>query len=569
VLSRFTAVVFLALGLMAHAQSAPPQAQSAQASEPRAAQTTSTRVAEPHNFRISGVVVDGASGAPLAQTLVAAGINRNGAERYTMTTAADGRFLFEDLPRGMYSLVAQRKGYAQQGFDQHENYWTGIAVGPDLDSENLVFRLRPAASISGRITDDQNEAVRDAQVMLFESTLINGKRSMHTRSQTQTNDEGAYRFGHLQPGKYLVAVSAQPWYAQYSFRPNQLQGAEGFGGGRRFLPPDPLLDVVYQTTFYPAATDAASASPIVLRPGDHVSADIMLAAVPSLHIRVNTGAGDPAHPAFPILRQRVFDGFVPSNRIQSYSPSPGVLELAGLAPGRYTMQVQTFDAKGQRSLTAPREFDASTNDVEVQGPDPSTAVPVTGTIRPDGNERPVRQFYIQLHNTESGENVGAQVQPDGDFDIGQRVPPGTYELQAASTSAFFMKSVTATGASVSGHRLTITGGDGVHLTIVMSHGVGTVAGTVMRQDKPSAGAMVVLIPADLANNPSFLRRDQSNSDGSFTLASVPPGKYTILAIQNGWDMEWGNPDVLRNYLSASETVTVAPDAKYTVTLKAQ
>ena len=32
----------------------------------------------------------------------------------------------------------------------------------------------------------------------------------------------------------------------------------------------------------------------------------------------------------------------------------------------------------------------------------------------------------------------------------------------------------------------------------------------------------------------LIRRDQSDSDGSFALRDVVPGQYTVVAIQDGW-----------------------------------
>src|SRR6058998_3963286 len=68
--------------------------------------------------------------------------------------------------------TAEHKGFARQAFDEHEGFSTAIAVGSNLISENLIFRLRPDAVISGTIFDEQNEPVRGAQVMLFRRQLI-------------------------------------------------------------------------------------------------------------------------------------------------------------------------------------------------------------------------------------------------------------------------------------------------------------------------------------------------------------------------------------------------------------
>jgi hypothetical protein len=70
------------------------------------------------------------------------------------------------------------------------------------------------------------------------------------------------------------------------------------------------------------------------------------------------------------------------------------------------------------------------------------------------------------------------------------------------------------------------------------------------------GAMVVLVPKNPESNRQLFRRDQSDLDGSFDLQSVIPGSYTIVAIENGWDLDWSSPGVIAHYCQHGRTVTV-------------
>jgi hypothetical protein len=79
----------------------------------------------------------------------------------------------------------------------------------------------------------------------------------------------------------------------------------------------------------------------------------------------------------------------------------------------------------------------------------------------------------------------------------------------------------------------------------------------------------VLMPADPANNHVLFRRDQSNSDGTFNLVNVVPGRYTLVAIENGWDQEWMNPDVLKKFTAQGESVSVEVKGKYSVKVNVQ
>jgi hypothetical protein len=104
---------------------------------------------------------------------------------------------------------------------------------------------------------------------------------------------------------------------------------------------------------------------------------------------------------------------------------------------------------------------------------------------------------------------------------------------------------------------------------VALRGAGRVEGTAMHDDQPFAGAMIVLVPQDPGNNLPLFRRDQSDSDGTFTLSNVVPGAYTAIALANGWDLEWANPAVLQPYLKRGEAVQVPAEGKLQIKVQVQ
>jgi hypothetical protein len=68
--------------------------------------------------------------------------------------------------------------------------------------------------------------------------------------------------------------------------------------------------------------------------------------------------------------------------------------------------------------------------------------------------------------------------------------------------------------------------------------------------------MVDLVPRQITSLDSLVRRDQSDSDGSFSLRDVVPGDYTVVAIQDGWELDWAEPQVIARYLPGGVAVTV-------------
>jgi hypothetical protein len=73
--------------------------------------------------------------------------------------------------------------------------------------------------------------------------------------------------------------------------------------------------------------------------------------------------------------------------------------------------------------------------------------------------------------------------------------------------------------------------------------------------------MIVLVPKNAEGDYDRFRRDESDLDGSFLLKDVIPGSYTVIAIENGWDLEWAEPAVVAQYLKRGQTIEVGNGAK--------
>jgi hypothetical protein len=122
--------------------------------------------------------------------------------------------------------------------------------------------------------------------------------------------------------------------------------------------------------------------------------------------------------------------------------------------------------------------------------------------------------------------------------------------------AFSVAHMSAEEAAVSGHTLTVTAGSRPSLSLTLVSGNAEVEGTVRRAGKPIAGAMVVLVPRNPETNRNLFRRDQSDLDGTFALHGVVPGTYTVLAIDDGWDLDWSQPNVNAAYVRHGPTIHV-------------
>ena len=542
-------------------------------------QTPSSPSSSAGKFRIAGTVVNANTGEIIRGATVTIGTAPTMEVLESTTSGGDGGFQFEGLKAGKYWMRAEATGFVLQGFEEHQGFFTGIVTGGAVDSEHLMFALRPDASIVGHVVDESNEAVRDAEVMLFKREVQEGREETNYFSNALVNDEGRYRFSHLAPGTYYIVVRATPWYAQ--------QG--GLGHIRRHMlilnQPGTLndesnstpenqepteaeraLDLTYPVTYYPGATEESEAVPLVLKSGDRASADVRLVAVPAAHLHVRRPALDPNEQIAVNVTQRIFDGQPQGARVQNVQTEKGDYEVGGIAPGDYDIRIQSY-GKSQMNWT---QHVSIAGDQELVAGRAQNGTTVKGVVTVEGRGAGVMRGYMQLTNRMTGERFTGPLNEKGEFLIAAApLMPGTYQVEAGTADEAEVVRVVATGAKVTGQNVEIGNGASVQLAITLREGLGNIDGTVMREGKPNPGAMVVLVPQDFKNNLPLVRRDQSDLDGTFTLRSVVPGKYTVVAIQHGWEMDWMNPTVMNGFVKSGTPVDVRADGKYAVTVQAQ
>ena len=543
-----------------------------QVAAPPAASPSATT---PSAFRISGRVIDAITKQPLARAFVAINPanspntpNPPDSGRVEITDE-QGLFAFASVPPGKYVLSARHRAYLAQMYQQHENFMTAIVVGPGLESENLIFGLRPGASISGDVLDESDDPVRHADVMLFHQFLAGGRRRTLQVRRANTNDEGHYHFSHLNPGTYFVGVMAQPWYAQHGVR-HRVKHVNRDGneiGLQPLIEQNQSLDVVYGIAFFSNAGDLPGATPVALHSGDMAIADFRLRPIPATHVLVRIPATEPEQSTNVSVTQTVAENdtiFIPA---QVNQVAPGLMEVAGVPQGRFNLVLNTQqgNATARRSQKVQLE-----NDAEVDAARSTSSLVVTGILRVEDGSPVQQPARVLLRNSSTGESVDVAVSAAGDFSFKDSpVETGNYELMIIEPQGLFIRSLASANAKTSGRSLEIATAQDVTVTINASKGNGRITGVALKKDKPAAGVMIVLAPLDLKSNPALFRRDQSDSDGTFTLNAVVPGRYTLMAIEDGWDLEWADPAVLQKYISGGESVQIAPNQKTDVSVKVQ
>jgi carboxypeptidase family protein len=171
------------------------------------AQTTdqaAQKAADQRAGSISGRVVN-ESGQPMPNAIVNIFGSSKQPARRTTNTDEDGRFHADDLPRGLYSVLAQVRGYVLARDARAPVYYR---LG---DSVNLV--VKKGGVITGTVTNSNGEPVVGVRVSAIPHRDIDGRpiQALGSGVARYTDDRGVYRLFGLGAGFYLVSAgSKQP-----------------------------------------------------------------------------------------------------------------------------------------------------------------------------------------------------------------------------------------------------------------------------------------------------------------------------------------------------------------------
>jgi protocatechuate 3,4-dioxygenase beta subunit len=474
-----------------------------------------------------------------------------------MVTADDGRFEFKSVRAGKYSLQGARRGFVTGFYDQHEQFSTAIVTGAGVDTENLVLRLSPSAVLTGKVIDESGEPVRRANVTLYREDHSAGVSRVVRFSADTTDDRGSFEFAPLNPGTYYLSAMAAPWYAVHPVSAH----ADNAPPSTEMV--DRNLDVAYPTTYYGDATDSDDAMPIPVTGGDHLEIEIRLNPVPALHLLVHVPENNQQGSSVPVLHKREFD----SNEVIRYEGaqpvSPGLLELTGIPAGKYSIRMLSSET-GKREQASEIELTSDGQELDTANAEPMSTVKISVQM-PPGEKLP-EILSIALRDSAGRIVAFHPVDAKGEVDFGDIVPGKYVVLAPSPRKAYSVVRIASEGGVTAGHTLNVAPGSTLSITISLVGGSVSVEGLVRRGEKGVPGAMVVLVPENAESNRDRFRRDQTDLDGSFRLPNVIPGIYTVIAIEDGWDLDWSQPGVIAHYAALGQKLTVRDNGQRSIHL---
>jgi hypothetical protein len=510
--------------------------------------TASTKSSEKSNGAITGRVVS-ASGEPLPDAFVYAGSLAATTRSQTATADTSGEFKIDGLEPGLYRLSARAPGYVLASQPSPTDSQSYYHVG-----DSVILRMIKGSVITGTVTGPKGPViavgvhavrVRDEEGKPLSAPMPYGERS--------TDDRGVYRFYGLSPGAYVVSAAR------------------------------PHIGLVAPTTYdndaptyFPSST-RDTASEILVRSGEEITADIQYRSEPGyvisgkvagvvesqtqfspgasislIDVRDRTAymsAGANSNSTFGFTFFGIPDGeyevaalqFLPSReelRSQPRRVTVRGADVTGisltLAPqasieGRLVFENDSTANCGKRRETAALETIIFGRRYEVEKKTDATA-----------KAAPLPEASLSSINYVTPSVADAK----GTFSL-KNLPPGSYRIDPrAPASGWYIRSIAmGPAASPSGRNaslalardgITVRTGERISgLTITVAEGGASLRGHISPAEgqRLPPGLRVYVVPAERESAENVLRffEASADSDGSFAIGNIAPGKYWIIA----------------------------------------
>ncbi len=511
------------------------------------------------DYLVSGVVVNSQSQMPLVNARVLLAPTTTRAQKMERVTKQDGRFSFTVSQAGKYTLQVVKSGYAAQSYQAagFGGLSSAIVVRDDQDTSHIVFQANRGGAITGQIKDEDSEPVGNAIVTIFQSLIVGGERKIVPRGQTRANSAGEFRLPYLARGNYYVCAMGRPWFADSLIQLEKMRKpiAEREPGqvpdqAPKYSPDPGSRGTAFMTTFYPRAQTVEEASLVRVDVGGETQVSITLPLTKAVSIEGAIDFSGQMTAGRANLLKKVYDQYVLF--LQDTVSKEGTFQFKNVPSGLYEITASSDAASGASSWNVRRDVDVGASDMEVKlKPGPMGAL--SGHVLFEG-EHPGSNasLFVTLRNDE-GHSVRIQVDSEGNFSL-SRILPGRYEVTAGSADY-----VAAYFVGPSGERLPlileIASGEPIHRDLMLTQAVSTIEGTVEKAGMPQVGAFVLLMPKNPAQRWAY-RVDQTDSDGSYRLATIPSGDYLLIALSNGADIAYRDVKVAATLAKGAKPVHI-------------
>jgi len=524
--------------------------------------------------RIEGLVLDGTTELPMPAVTVQIGGFRTSTDR-------DGRFAFNSVPPGRFTLLADRTGYlrAKPEGKKSGNDGNVLTIQKGQPLQSLTLRMFRGGSVAGRVFGSDGNPLQGMVVIPYRATYNTegdpvltrlsvsssaspresqwstalGQQNSYSVNNVEagtTNNSGEFRITNLEPGRYS-------FYLVPMF-PNSAELPE----------------------YYPGVTNVADASIVEVNRGEelHLNNMTMVTNMPAkLRVQVLDETGQAGTTAFvqvfrkggseilfqwPILHK--------SENTSCEKDAAVCTEIGKFSVGVYEVEAVVYSGSNSFAASNRVPLQMSGDDVRLDVPvRAGTTVSGTATATRSGAVTPIVGLKLALHSNEAVPNVNFTLTSgiDGSFKMGS-LPSGVYRVTAESgfppglcfdelrqdERNVFRAGVAATAPGIS-----------LNATFVESRNA--IRGTVTDANGRSiGGATVVLIPDDRNRFEAFASA-VADQNGAFEMSCLRLGAYHLFSWIEMEGYAYRNAEWMKRFEEQGQKVEVSAAGSQTMGVK--
>ena len=548
---------------------------------------------------ITGVVL---AGDARARPLRRARVTISGSEleiARTAITTDEGRFTFDSLPAGSFTVLASKDGYTSVAFGAVRPGRPGRPVTLKAgEVRQLGLTLPPGAVITGMLRDPQGDPAPGFQIAVLARRFAPATGELRLQPvpgiNVVTDDRGIYRVFGLAAGSYLVtalprfpfvgvpgdvtAVSREEIQsAMAEVQQRRTSNRPGVPDTTTTTPtssPVRRVGLSYAPTYFPGTTSESSATAVTVAAGEvRTGVDFDLDYVPTAS--VDGFVAVPAGARVQLLMTKA-DADSPYQTTASAIAGPdGRFTFRRIQPGHYVLNARTFTSPPQGGGTVDSvqwgrtEIVVAGEDIEGVSVALAPAMTLAGELVFEGTTTaPVLSgFKLPIQITSRGPALGPFPAPvvEGSQIVLRGVVPGTYRFMSSPqgirtrVGPWWLKSIMMDDREMLDQPLDILPNTRT-MSVTFSDRASQLSGVVVNRDgAPVTNTYVVVFSDDAKTWFQYSRRVaavQLDAQGRYTVWNLPAGNYFVAVSDDLENNEWFDPERLAALRSGASRVTI-------------